>query len=83
MRYYSAARAVQPELAGHELAHLLERHGPRREAEAVLRDLVGRRPDDGRHLGCYGRHLKERGRGAEAAAVLGPGRRGRAARRSG
>ena len=40
------------------------------EAEAVWRDLVGRRPENGRHLGCYGRHLKERGRGAEAAAVL-------------
>ena len=53
MRYYTAARAVRPETA-HELAHLLERHGPSRRGEAVFRDLVGRRPDDARHLGCYG-----------------------------
>ena len=71
IRAYSVAWSRQPELAGHELAHALERRGRGAEAEAVWRDLVGRRPDDGRHLGCYGRHLTERGRGAEAAPVLG------------
>ena len=70
IRAYSLAWSRQPELAGHELAHALERRGRGAEAEAVWRDLVGRRPDDGRHLGCYGRHLTERGRGAEAAPML-------------
>ena len=70
IRAYSLAWSRQPELAGHELAHALERRGRGAEAEAVWRDLVGRRPDDSRHLGCYGRHLTERGRGAEAAPML-------------
>src|SRR5262249_23232423 len=71
LRAYALAWGRQPELAGHELAHALEQRGRGAEAEAVWRDLVGRRPDNGRHLGCYGQHLKERGRGAEAAPVLG------------
>jgi eukaryotic-like serine/threonine-protein kinase len=71
IRAYSVAWSRQPELAGHELAHALERRGRGAEAEAVWRDLVGRRPDDGRHLGCYGRHLTERGRGSASASVLG------------
>jgi serine/threonine-protein kinase len=70
IRAYSVARALQPELAGHELAHLLERRGREPEAEAVWRDLVRRRPDNGRHLACFGDYLKGRGRGAEAAAVI-------------
>src|SRR5262249_44981500 len=70
IRAYSVAWGRQPELAGHELAHALEGRGRRAEAGAVWRDLVGRRPENGRHLGCYGRHLKKRGRGTEAAAVL-------------
>jgi serine/threonine-protein kinase len=70
IRAYSVAWGRQPELAGHALAHALEQHGRGAEAEAVWRDLVGRRPGNGRHLGCYGRHLAERGRGVEAAPVL-------------
>ena len=70
IRALSVSWGRQPELAGHDLAHALERRGRGAEAEAVWRDLVGRRPENGRHLGCYGRLLKERGRGAEAAAVL-------------
>ncbi len=70
IRAYSVAWGRQPELAGHDLAHALEGRGRGEEAEAVWRDLVGRRPDNGRHQGCYGCHLKERGRGAEAKAVL-------------
>jgi tetratricopeptide (TPR) repeat protein len=67
--YYRAARALRPETA-HELAHLLERMGRRGEAEAVFRDLVGRRPGSAWHLGCLGHHLKEVGRSADAAPVL-------------
>ena len=70
IRAYSVSWGRQPELAAHELAHALERRGRGAEAELVWRDLVGRRPDDGRHLGCYGRHLTERGRRAQAAPVL-------------
>lgn len=69
IRAYSVAWGRHPELAGHDLAHALEGRGRGAEAEAVWRDLGGRRPDSGRHLGCYGRHLKERGRG-EAKAIL-------------
>jgi tetratricopeptide (TPR) repeat protein len=70
IRAYAIAWARQPELAGHDLARALERRGRGAEAEAVWRDLVGRRPDDGRHLVGYGSHLADRGRGAEAAPVL-------------
>ena len=59
-RYYSVARALRPETA-HDLAHLLEAKGETVEAIAVFRDLVRLRPDDGRHWGCYGQLLKERG----------------------
>ena len=68
-RYYTAARALRPETA-HELAHLLERMGRGDEAEAVFRDLTTRRPDNERHLGCLGKHLRESGRAADAAPVL-------------
>ncbi len=40
------------------------------EAEAVFRDLTNRRPDNARHLGCLGNHLRESGRAADAAPVL-------------
>jgi serine/threonine-protein kinase len=69
VRYYTAARALRPETA-HELAHLLERMGRGAEGEAVFRDLVGRRPEDARHLVCLGNHLRDRGRSAEAAPIL-------------
>jgi serine/threonine-protein kinase len=71
IRAHSLAWCRQPELAGHALAHALENRDRGAEAEAVWRDLIARRPEDGRHLGCYGAYLKDRGRGAEAAPVLG------------
>jgi serine/threonine-protein kinase len=71
IRAFAVAWGRQPELAGHELAHALEKRGRGAEAESVWRELVVRRPDNGRHLGCYGSHLKEHGRLAEAARVLG------------
>src|SRR5204863_66979 len=54
---------------GHELAHLLDQRGRGAEALAVFADLVARRPDDARHLACYGRCLKGRGR-RESSAIL-------------
>src|SRR5262249_30147777 len=69
-RAYSIARALQPELAGHELAHALEARGRRDEADLVWRDLVRRRPDNCRHLNCYGFHLQQRGQAAQAKSVF-------------
>jgi tetratricopeptide (TPR) repeat protein len=71
IRALSVAWGRQPELAAFELARALEGRGRGAEAEAVWRDLVGRRPDNGLSLGAYGMYLKARGRGVEAAAVLG------------
>jgi serine/threonine-protein kinase len=70
IRAYSVARALQPELAGHALAHALEDRGRGAEAEAIWRDLVRRRPDHGGHLACFACNLKDRGLRAEAAAVF-------------
>ena len=53
VRYYTAARALRPETA-HDLAHLLDEMGRGAEAEATFRDLVDRRPDNARHLACFG-----------------------------
>ena len=69
VRYYSIARALRPETA-HALAHVLEGKGESVEAIAVLRDLVRLRPNNGRHWGCYGRLLKERGDRAGSKAAL-------------
>jgi tetratricopeptide (TPR) repeat protein len=66
---YSAARALRPELA-HELAHALADRGRSEQAEAVFRDLVGRRPRDARHLGCLAQHLQGQRRAAEAGPFL-------------
>ena len=57
IRAFSIARALQPELSAHELAHLLERSDRIGEAEAVWLDLICRRPRETRHLGCYVTHL--------------------------
>ncbi len=43
---------------------------PRDAQEAVFRDLVARQPSSARHLGCYGIHLQERGRTADAGTLL-------------
>jgi serine/threonine protein kinase/tetratricopeptide (TPR) repeat protein len=69
IRYYMAARSIQPESA-HELAHALEQSGQGEEAVAVFRDLVGLKPENGRHLLCLGRSLHSQGRAADEAAVL-------------
>ncbi len=67
--YYTAARALRPEIA-HELAHLLESRGRNDEAAAVFADLVRLRPAEARHRFCYGRLLKDRGDAAGAAAAM-------------
>ena len=67
--FYRAARALRPETA-HELAHVLERRGRGEEAVAVFQDLVRLRDGNGRHWGCYGQLLKERGNRAGAGAAL-------------
>jgi serine/threonine protein kinase/Flp pilus assembly protein TadD len=69
IRAYSVARALQPETA-HELAHRLEATGRVEEASQVFRDLVRRRPDNCRHLVCFGRLLKAQEKGSEANIVL-------------
>jgi tetratricopeptide (TPR) repeat protein len=69
IRYYSIARALRSETA-HELAHALEAKGEPDEAVAVFRDLVGLRPGNGRHWGCYGRLLQARGDHPSSRAAL-------------
>ena len=49
----------------------------------MFQDLVRLRPDDGRHWGCYGRLLKERGDRPGSTAALDEGRRDPAPKRSG
>jgi tetratricopeptide (TPR) repeat protein len=70
IRALSVGRALQPELGAHDLAVALEDRGRGEEAEAVWRDLVRHRPDVPAHLTRYGKHLKDRGRVAEARSVL-------------
>jgi serine/threonine-protein kinase len=70
IRALSVARAIQPELSSHYLAHALRELLRDEEAEAVFRDLVARRPGDPNHLACYGELLRRRGRAAEAAAMF-------------
>jgi serine/threonine-protein kinase len=60
IRFYTAARAIQPATA-HELAHALAARGEGDAAIAVFRDLRRLRPGDPRHLGCLGRELRDRG----------------------
>jgi tetratricopeptide (TPR) repeat protein len=69
IRFYSVARGLRPETA-HELAHALERRGRGDEAVVVFRDLTGRRSGNGRHWGCLGQLLKERGDRAGSEAAL-------------
>jgi tetratricopeptide (TPR) repeat protein len=68
-RYYTAARALRPELA-HELAHHLDVIGRADHAQAIFRDEVARRPH-ARNLRCLGTCLLNSGRVDEARGVLG------------
>jgi eukaryotic-like serine/threonine-protein kinase len=69
IRFYTAARAIRPEIAV-ELAHALEDRGDSAEALAVLRDLKGLRPGNARVLGSLGMALEARGRSREAREMF-------------
>jgi serine/threonine-protein kinase len=69
IRYYMAARSIQPGMA-HDLAHALERKGEPDRAIAVFQDLAHQRPSGVRHLACLGQLLKKRGRAQEARDAL-------------
>ena len=63
------ARALRPETA-HELAHALAGRGRGDEAVVVFRALTRIRSENGRHWGCLGVLLQERGDRAGAKAAL-------------
>jgi serine/threonine-protein kinase len=69
IRYYTAARAIRPEVA-HELAHALERKGESDEAIAVFQELTRLRPGNGRHHMCLGTSLRNQGRAQDASVAL-------------
>ncbi len=69
IRYFMAARTIQPETA-HELAHFLRDEGETDEAIAVFRDLCNLRPKEARNHYCFGRALKSQGFEKEAFAAL-------------
>jgi tetratricopeptide (TPR) repeat protein len=60
IRFYSVARALRPETA-HELAHALDRRGHGDEALVVFHDLTRILSGNGRHWGCLGSLLQDRG----------------------
>ena len=61
VRYYTAARALRPETA-HELAHLLEAHGPRRRGRAGLPRPGGSTAGERAAPGLPGKELDGQGR---------------------
>ena len=71
IRYYTAARAIQPETA-HELADALVQSGELDESIAIFRGLTRLRPTVTRHALCLARALKSHGRPKEASTVLEP-----------
>jgi tetratricopeptide (TPR) repeat protein len=69
IRFYSAARAVRPEV-GHSLAHALLQRGQNEEAVALFRELARRRPDNFNHTFCLGTCLAQLDRHDEAVVAL-------------
>ena len=69
IRYYTAARPIQP-VTAHELAHALAAAKEPDEAVAVFRDLKRLQPKNGRHSICMARQLTDQGRKDEAASEL-------------
>lgn len=65
IRFYTAARAIRPEM-GHMLAHALDRRGSTEEALDVFRRAAELRPGDETSLGCFGDLLKRKGLAREA-----------------
>jgi serine/threonine-protein kinase len=68
IRYYSAARALRPEV-GHSLAHALFNRGRYDEAIALFRELIRLRPNNLHHLHCLGACLFQLQRIDELEAV--------------
>ena len=68
IRYYTAARAIRPEVAPRAGARL-DQIGEPDEAIAVFQELTRIRPGNGRHLRCLGVALRSRGRVQEADAA--------------
>jgi Flp pilus assembly protein TadD len=66
--YYQSARGLRPEL-GRRLSHMLSVAGSAAKAEAVVRDLIRRKPDSPElHYDlCYTLYLQQRFKEAEAA----------------
>jgi eukaryotic-like serine/threonine-protein kinase len=71
IRYYAAARAIQPETA-HELADALVQSGEWDESIAIFRGLTRLRPTVTRHALCLARALNSHGRPKEALTALEP-----------
>ena len=67
VRFYTAARALRPEI-GHALGHALEAQGKGDEAAAVFAELTRLRPDNPRHHTCLGSALYAQGKLKEAEA---------------
>ena len=68
IRFYSIARALQPEIA-HDLGHALHDVGRDDEAIDLYRELNRLRPKVGRHFLCLGSILADRGDEAGARAA--------------
>jgi tetratricopeptide (TPR) repeat protein/serine/threonine protein kinase len=67
VRFYTAARALRPEI-GHALGHALEAQGKQDEAAAVFAELTRLQPDNPRHHNCLGSALYAQGKLVEAEA---------------
>jgi tetratricopeptide (TPR) repeat protein len=72
IRYFHAARAIQPATA-HELAHALEKRGEPKESIAIFRELIRMRPKYSNHLACLAVLLRVQGRTEEASHVADQG----------
>ena len=69
IRYYFAARSLQPETA-HALAHALEEIGETDQAILVFEDMTRLRPKVAGNLVCLGASLKRRGRRQDAMVAF-------------
>jgi serine/threonine-protein kinase len=67
VRFYSAARALRPEI-GHYLAHALEESGHLEEAGAVFKELIRIYPDNPNNHSCFGDLLAKLNQPKEAEA---------------
>jgi tetratricopeptide (TPR) repeat protein/serine/threonine protein kinase len=68
IRFFTAARAVRPEI-GHALAHALEDKNRYQEATSIFRELVRLRPRNASHHNCLANALARAGQTKEALAA--------------